>query len=112
MAGGADQRTGNLPGLRCRCIPGYAILKAITAAENGLRSARREGESERPGQRPGKNAIVPALWISLRADRLPSVAQAIQYHHADLRAAVTRTEGFYGIMKLEQWPGLQRRPTG
>jgi len=48
------------------------------------------------------NAIVPALWTKLDQDRLPSVAQSIQYHHADLGTRYS-AEGFYGIMKLQQY---------
>lgn len=48
------------------------------------------------------NAIVPALWTKLDQDRLPDVARSIQYHHADLGPRYS-AEGFYGIMKLQQY---------
>jgi FxsC-like protein len=48
------------------------------------------------------NAIVPALWIKIDQDRLPEVAKSIQYDHADLGTRYS-AEGFYGIMKLQQY---------
>jgi FxsC-like protein len=48
------------------------------------------------------NAIVPALWIRIDQDRLPDVARSIQYDHADLGTRYS-AEGFYGIMKLQQY---------
>jgi FxsC-like protein len=48
------------------------------------------------------NAIVPALWTKLDQDRLPDVAQSIHYNHAELGPRYS-IEGFYGIMKLQQY---------
>ena len=63
--------------------------------------ARREVNHNARG-RPAVNAIVPALWTSLGRATLPDVAQSIQYHHSDLGERYS-TEGFYGIMKLQQY---------
>jgi FxsC-like protein len=54
------------------------------------------------------NAIVPALWIKIDQDRLPDVARSIQYDHADLGTRYS-AEGFYGIMKLQQYRGDYHR---
>lgn len=63
--------------------------------------ARREvNDKARGGQAIG--AIVPALWTRLERDRIPEVAQSIQYDHSDLGERY-RTEGFYGIMKLQNY---------
>jgi FxsC-like protein len=47
-------------------------------------------------------AIVPALWTRLNLDTVPSVARALQFDFSALsdRYAV---EGFYGIMKLQNY---------
>lgn len=47
-------------------------------------------------------AIVPALWVAIRPDRLPEVARDIHFDHPDLGPRY-RAEGFYGIMKLTRY---------
>jgi len=63
--------------------------------------ARREVNQNARGLQ-AVNAIVPALWTNFSQDRLPDVAQSIQYNHSDLGPRYS-TEGFYGIMKLQQY---------
>ncbi len=48
------------------------------------------------------DAIVPALWTRLDREKIPVVAQSFQYDHADLGARYC-AEGFYGIMKLQNY---------
>ena len=48
------------------------------------------------------DAIVPALWTRLDRDKLPNVAQAVQFDHTFLGERYC-TEGFYGIMKLQNY---------
>ena len=48
------------------------------------------------------NAIVPALWTRLDQQDIPYVARSIQYDHSDLGQRYG-AEGFYGIMKLQQY---------
>jgi FxsC-like protein len=47
-------------------------------------------------------AIVPALWVPVEEDALPSVARSIQFRHEDLGDRYCR-EGFFGIMKLSRY---------
>ena len=63
--------------------------------------ARREVNHRARG-RPAANAIVPALWTRIERDRIPEVAQSLQYDHSDLGERYC-TEGFYGIMKLQNY---------
>jgi FxsC-like protein len=48
------------------------------------------------------NAIIPALWTRLDRERLPNVAQAVQFDHNFLGERYC-AEGFYGIMKLQNY---------
>jgi FxsC-like protein len=48
------------------------------------------------------DAIVPALWHQMNRGAIPEVAQSFQYDHADLGARYC-AEGFYGIMKLQNY---------
>jgi FxsC-like protein len=48
------------------------------------------------------SAMVPALWTRLERSRIPDVAQSLQYDHSDLGERYC-TEGFYGIMKLQNY---------
>jgi FxsC-like protein len=69
--------------------------------------ARREvNQNARGNERV--SAIVPALWTGLDLKRIPEVAQSIQYNHADLGPRYS-AEGFYGIMKLQQYRGDYQR---
>jgi FxsC-like protein len=63
--------------------------------------ARREVNHRAQGRRV-VSAIVPALWTRLDRDRIPEVAQSLQYDHPDLGERYC-TEGFYGIMKLRNY---------
>ena len=63
--------------------------------------ARREVNHRARG-RPVVSAIVPALWTRLERERIPEVAQSLQYDHSDLGERYC-TEGFYGIMKLQNY---------
>ncbi len=63
--------------------------------------ARREVNQNARGDQI-VSAIVPALWARLDQDRIPDVAQPIQYHHVNLGPRYS-TEGFYGIMKLQKY---------
>jgi FxsC-like protein len=48
------------------------------------------------------SAIVPALWTRMDRERLPNVAQSVQFDHSHLGERYC-TEGFYGIMKLQNY---------
>jgi FxsC-like protein len=48
------------------------------------------------------SAIVPALWTRMDRNRLPNVAQSVQFDHSALGERYC-TEGFYGIMKLQNY---------
>jgi FxsC-like protein len=48
------------------------------------------------------DAIVPALWTRLGREKLPDVAQSVQFDHKLLGERYC-TEGFYGIMKLQNY---------
>lgn len=63
--------------------------------------ARREVNQNARGDQ-AVTAIVPALWTRLNREALPEIAQSIQYDHADLGQRY-RAEGFYGIMKLQNY---------
>jgi len=63
--------------------------------------ARREVNYRARGRKLA-SAIVPALWTRVERDRIPEVAQSLQYDHSDLGERYC-TEGFYGIMKLQNY---------
>ena len=63
--------------------------------------ARRE-ITHRARGRQVVDAIVPALWTRLPRERLPYVAQSVQFDHKFLGERYC-TEGFYGIMKLQNY---------
>jgi FxsC-like protein len=63
--------------------------------------ARREITHKARG-RQVVDAIVPALWTRLPRERLPYVAQSVQFDHKFLGERYC-TEGFYGIMKLQNY---------
>jgi FxsC-like protein len=54
------------------------------------------------------SAIVPALWTRLDRDRIPHVAQSLQYAHAELGQRYC-AEGFYGIIKLHNYRSAYNR---
>ncbi|HUA31772.1 MAG TPA: TIR-like protein FxsC [Streptosporangiaceae bacterium] len=63
--------------------------------------ARREITARARGAQLAE-AIVPALWTRLDRDRLPPVAQTVQFDQGQLGERYN-TEGFYGIMKLQNY---------
>jgi FxsC-like protein len=63
--------------------------------------ARRELTSRARGAEV-MSAIVPALWTRMSPDRLPNVAQSVQFEHSTLGERYS-AEGFYGIMKLQNY---------
>lgn len=63
--------------------------------------ARREvTDRARRGDRV--DAIVPALWTRLDRDKIPAVAQSIQYDYPDLGDRY-HEDGFYGLIKLKNY---------
>jgi FxsC-like protein len=63
--------------------------------------ARREITHKARG-RQVVDAIVPALWTRLPRERLPYVAQSVQFDHQFFGERYC-AEGFYGIMKLQNY---------
>jgi FxsC-like protein len=63
--------------------------------------ARREITHKAQG-RQVIDAIVPALWTRMDREKLPDVAQSVQFDHKFLGERYC-TEGFYGIMKLQNY---------
>ncbi|MGH3262742.1 MAG: TIR-like protein FxsC [Trebonia sp.] len=63
--------------------------------------ARREViHRARGGERA--DAIVPALWTRLDRDRIPGVAQMLQYAHTEMGERYC-ADGFYGLIKLRNY---------
>jgi FxsC-like protein len=89
---------------RCRVfVPLYSrrYFESDNCGKEWFAFARREiNRRARGGQMV--DAIVPALWTRLDRDRLPNVAQAVQFDHNFLGERYC-TEGFYGIMKLQNY---------
>jgi FxsC-like protein len=56
------------------------------------------------GMRHGReiDAIVPALWVVVPSDEMPSVASKIQFEHQNLGSTYSK-EGFYGLIKLGRY---------
>ena len=48
------------------------------------------------------DAIVPGLWTRMDREKLPYVAQSVQFDHKVLGERYC-AEGFYGIMKLQNY---------
>src|ERR1019366_9376473 len=63
--------------------------------------ARREITHKAQG-RQVIDAIVPALWTRMDREKLPDVARSVQFDHNFLGERYC-TEGFYGIMKLQNY---------
>jgi FxsC-like protein len=63
--------------------------------------ARRE-VNQRARGRQVTSAIVPALWTRVDIDKIPEVAQSLQYTHEELGQRYC-AEGFYGIIKLHNY---------
>jgi FxsC-like protein len=89
---------------RCRVfVPLYSrrYFESDNCGREWFAFARREITRRARGG-PVVDAIVPALWTRLDRDRLPDVAQAVQFDHNVLGERYC-TEGFYGIMKLQNY---------
>jgi FxsC-like protein len=89
---------------RCRAfVPLYSrrYFESDNCGREWFAFARREITQKARG-RHVVDAIVPALWTRLERDRLPHVAQSLQFDHKFLGERYC-TEGFYGIMKLQNY---------
>lgn len=89
---------------RCRVfVPLYSrrYFESGYCGKEWFAFARREVTSRARGADIG-SAIVPALWTRMNTDRLPNVAQAVQFDHSALGERYS-SEGFYGIMKLQNY---------
>ena len=89
---------------RCRVfVPLYSrrYFESGYCGKEWFAFARREVTNRARGGE-AVSAIVPALWTRMNRDRLPNVAQSVQFDHAALGERYC-TEGFYGIMKLQNY---------
>jgi len=89
---------------RCRVfVPLYSrrYFESDNCGREWFAFARRE-ITRRAGGGRVVDAIIPALWTRLDRDKLPHVAQSVQFDHKFLGERY-RTEGFYGIMKLQNY---------
>ena len=89
---------------RCRVfVPLYSrrYFESDNCGREWFAFARREATRRARGGQV-VDAIVPALWTRLDRDKLPNVAQAVQFDHNFLGERYC-TEGFYGIMKLQNY---------
>jgi FxsC-like protein len=89
---------------RCRAfVPLYSprYFESNYCGREWFAFARREVTSRARGG-DVVSAIVPALWARVNPDRLPRVAQSVQFDHSILGERYC-TEGFYGIMKLQNY---------
>jgi FxsC-like protein len=89
---------------RCRVfVPLYSrrYFESDNCGREWFAFARRE-ITRRAGGGQVVNTIVPALWTKLDRERLPNVAQAVQFDHNFLGERYC-AEGFYGIMKLQNY---------
>jgi FxsC-like protein len=89
---------------RCRVfVPLYSrrYFESDNCGREWFAFARREITKRARGHQV-TDAIVPALWTNLGRDRLPHVAQSVQFDHNFLGERYC-TEGFYGIIKLQNY---------
>ncbi len=89
---------------RCRVfVPLYSrrYFESDNCGREWFAFARREITNRARG-RQLVNAIVPALWTKLDREKLPYVAQSVQFDHKMLGERYC-AEGFYGIMKLQNY---------
>jgi FxsC-like protein len=89
---------------RCRVfVPLYSrrYFESDNCGREWFAFARRE-ITHRARGRQMVDAIVPALWTKLLRDKLPYVAQSVQFDHKFLGERYCN-EGFYGIMKLHNY---------
>jgi FxsC-like protein len=89
---------------RCRVfVPLYSrrYFESSYCGKEWFAFARREVTS-RARRADVQSAIVPALWTRMNVDRLPNVALSVQFDHSALGERYS-IEGFYGIMKLQNY---------
>lgn len=89
---------------RCRVfVPLYSprYFESDNCGREWFAFARRE-ITHRARGRPVIDAIVPALWTRFDRGKLPYVAQSVQFDHKVLGERYCN-EGFYGIMKLQNY---------
>jgi FxsC-like protein len=89
---------------RCRVfVPLYSrrYFESDNCGREWFAFARRELTHRARGDQV-IDAVVPALWTRLDRDRMPQVAQAVQFDHTSLGERYC-AEGFYGIMKLQNY---------
>ncbi len=89
---------------RCRVfVPLYSrrYFESDNCGREWFAFARRE-LTHRARGRPVVDAIVPALWTRMDRPGLPNVAKSVQFEHGLLGERYC-TEGFYGIMKLQNY---------
>jgi FxsC-like protein len=89
---------------RCRVfVPLYSrrYFESNNCGREWFAFARRE-ITQRARGRQTVDAIVPALWTRIDRDKLPNVAQSLQFDHNFLGDRYC-AEGFYGIMKLQNY---------
>ncbi|HEY7144251.1 MAG TPA: TIR-like protein FxsC [Streptosporangiaceae bacterium] len=95
---------------RCRVfVPLYSrrYFESDSCGREWFAFARRELTRKALGSQV-VDAIMPALWTRLDRDKLPQVAQSVQFDHNVLGERYC-TEGFYGIMKLHNYRGDYQR---
>jgi FxsC-like protein len=89
---------------RCRVfVPLYSrrYFESDNCGREWFAFARREITHKAQGSRV-VDAVVPALWTRIERDKLPHVAQSVQFDHNFLGERYC-TDGFYGIMKLQNY---------
>jgi FxsC-like protein len=89
---------------RCRVfVPLYSrrYFESDNCGREWFAFARREITHKARGTQV-IDAIVPGLWTGIDRDKLPHVAQSVQFDHKFLGERYC-TEGFYGIMKLQNY---------
>jgi FxsC-like protein len=89
---------------RCRAfVPLYSrrYFESDNCGREWFAFARREITHKARGSQV-MDAIVPGLWAGIDRDKLPHVAQSVQFDHKFLGERYC-TEGFYGIMKLQNY---------
>ncbi len=89
---------------KCRVfVPLYSrrYFESDNCGREWFAFARREITRRAQG-RHVVDTIVPAIWARLDRDKLPHVAQSLQFDHNFLGDRYC-AEGFYGIMKLQNY---------
>ena len=89
---------------RCRVfVPLYSrrYFESDNCGREWFAFARREITLKARGGE-AIDTIVPALWTRLDREKIPYVAQSVQFNHQLLGERYC-SEGFYGIMKLQNY---------